>query len=105
MDGSRDCPIFAVVHDSNGAYVTDLENGQDQLKCLTPGPFSSRSKTIGAPMESAASDGDSKKYVQSLIGIPQRCVMCASMGSGKTYALIEYIDLPVVCGNNKKQPW
>lgn len=85
------------MHDSNGAYVTDLENRQYQYKCLTPGPFSSRSKTIGTPMNRVASDGGSKEYVQSLIGKPERCVMlCASMGSGKTYALIEYIrSLPL----------
>ncbi|CAN0259630.1 unnamed protein product, partial [Scytosiphon promiscuus] len=40
IDGSRDCPICDVVHDSNGAYVTDLENGQYQYyKCLTPSPL------------------------------------------------------------------
>lgn len=83
IDGSRDCPICDVVHDSNGAYVTDLGNGQYQYKCLTPSPLSSRSKTIGTPTNRVASDGGSKEYVQSLIGIPERCVMlCASMGSG-----------------------
>lgn len=92
IDGLRDCPICDVVHDSNGAYVTDLENGQYIYKCLTPSPLSSRSKTIGTPTNRAASDDGSKKYVQSLIGIPERCIMlCASMGSGKTYAIIEYI--------------
>lgn len=92
IDGSRDCPICDVVHDSNGAYVTDLENGQYQYKCLTPSPLSSHSKTIGTHTNRVASDGGSKEYVQSLIGIPERCVMlCASMGSGKTYAIIEYI--------------
>ena len=92
IDGSRDCPICDVVHDSNGAYVTDLENGQYMYKCLTPSPLSSRSKMIGTATNRFASDGGSKEYVQTLIGIPERCVMlCASMGSGKTYAIIGYI--------------
>lgn len=93
MDGYRDCPICEVIHDSNGAYVTDLGNGQYQYKCLSPGLLPSRSKIIGTAIEQAVVDGGSKEYVGSLINIPQRCViLCASMGSGKTYALIEYIE-------------
>lgn len=89
----RDCPICEVIHDSNGAYVTDLGNGQYQYKCLSPGLLPSRSKIIGTAIEQAIVDGGSKECVRSLINIPQRCVMlCASMGSGKTYALIEYIE-------------
>lgn len=92
IDGIRDCPVCAAVHDSNGAYIRDLQNGQFLYKCLTPGPNNTEVVCISGAREIAKEKPSEPVYLQSLQGIPAKCVaVCAGMGVGKTHQIVEYI--------------
>ena len=92
IDGIRDCPVCAAVHDSNGAYIRDLQNGQFLYKCLTPGPDNTQVVCISTAQDIEKDTPSETVYLQSLLGILAKCIaVCAGMGVGKTHQIVEYI--------------
>lgn len=92
IDGIRECPVCGIVHDSNGAYVRDLENGQFEYQCLTAGPNNKGLGCIASTEKTRQEKPVQSHYLQSLLGIMQVCVaVCAGMGVGKTHQIVEYI--------------
>ncbi len=93
IDGVRDCPVCAAVHDSNGAYIRDLQNGQFLYKCLTPGPNNTEAVCISTDHEIEQANPSEPVYLQSLQGIIAKCVAaCAGMGVGKTHQIVGCIE-------------
>ena len=98
VDGIRECPVCDFTHDSNGAYIRDLQNGQYMYKCLTSGvknkgPVCIGARDIGTIVTEESQAPEESKYLQSLLGIEQKCIaVCAGMGVGKTHRIIEYLQ-------------